>query len=210
MPKYISGFCGNKHCEGTAPVSPSGKPMKVCVATDLCECACHAKFDLMYSSAGQPRRLHQNPKYVPYEYPDMSEYFTVSVEEASTLPGAVVSPAAPLERPSETAPGLLESARTFTGTASGYRQRGQLEAEVQKVCHRGMMGEFDELLTPQLIAQIIDSERPPSTGAIGAVFNRWERIGYAKIHRKPLYFQHLTVEGMRDGLEALKRKAKAR
>ena len=208
MPIYKTGFCGNGHCEGTAPVSSSGKPMKCCVAFEICECSCHVKFNKMYEMADVPRRLHQNPNYIPYEYPDMSEYFAVSHEEVETLSGGVVNTPEPRERPSKTAPGLLESARTYTGTPSGYRQRGQLEAEVQKVCHRAMMGEFDDLMTPQAIAEIIDHENPPSAGAIGSVFNRWERIGYAKIHRKPLYFQHLTVDGMRDGLEALKRKAK--
>lgn len=207
---YLTGFCGIKHCEGTAPVSPSGKPMKVCVAHEFCECECHKKFDRMYKMAGEPRRVHQNPNYVPYVYPDMSEYFNASDDAPATLSGGVAVVAEPRERPSETAPGLLESARTFTGTEAGHRQRGQLEAEVQKVCNRAMMGEFDEFMTPQAIAELIDPDNPPSTGAIGSVFNRWERIGYAKIHRKPLYFQHLTVEGMRDGLEACKRKAKAR
>lgn len=204
---YKTGFCDNGHCEGTAPVSYTGKPIKVCVAYEICECDCHKKFNKMYEMADVPRRLHQNPNYIPYEYPDMSEYFAVSHEEVETLSGGVVDTPEPRERPSTTAPGLLESARTFTGTPSGYRQRGQLEVEVQQICNRGMLGEFDEHLTPKLIAEMIDPDNPPSTGAIGAVFNRWERIGYARIHRKPLYFQGLTVEGMRDGLETLKRKS---
>lgn len=207
---YKTGFCGIGHCEGTSPVSPSGKPMKVCTFYEGCSCDCHKKFDRMYKMANETRRIHQNPKYVPYTYPDLSEFLAVQADDdAASIVGVGVTPE-PRERPSETAPGLLESARTFTGTATGYRQRGQLEAEVQKVANRAMMGEFDELMTPQVIAEIIDPSNPPSTGAIGAVFNRWERIGYAKIHRKPLYFQRLTVEGMRDGLEACKNRAKVR
>ncbi|QOP65398.1 hypothetical protein SEA_DIABLA_72 [Gordonia phage Diabla] len=207
---YKTGFCGIGHCEGTAPVSPSGKPMKVCTAHEICKCECHAKFDRMYKMANTERRLHENPNYVPYQYPDLSEYLkpTVELEGTSLLGGATTR--VPRERPSESAPGLLELAPVYTGTPTGQRQRGQLESEVQHVCHQAMMGAYDELMTPQAIAMLIDPDNPPSTGAIGAVFNRWERIGYAKIHRKPLYFQHYTVEGMRDGLEALRRRAKVR
>ncbi|QOR56211.1 hypothetical protein SEA_LINETTI_67 [Gordonia phage Linetti] len=205
---YKTGFCDIGSCEGTAPVSPSGKPMKVCTMHEICECSCHTKFDRMYKMANTERRVHQNPNYVPYQYPDLSEYLTPTVELEGASLSVGVDTRVPRERPSESAPGLLELAPVYTGTPTGQRQRGQLEAEVQQVCHRAMMGEFDELMTPQVIAELIDRDNPPSTGAIGAVFNRWERIGYAKIHRKPLYFQHLTVEGMRDGLEALRRRAK--
>lgn len=204
---YKTGFCSNGHCEGTAPVSYTGKPMKVCVAYQICECDCHKKFNKMYEMADVPRQVHQNPNYEPVKGPDLSEYLRMSEDlPDAALPGGTRTTRA-TDKPSTTAPGLLESARTFTGTPSGYRQRGQLEAEVQQICNRGILGEFDEHLTPQLIAEMIDPDNPPSTGAIGAVFNRWERIGYARIHRKPLYFQGLTVEGMRDGLETLKRKS---
>lgn len=209
MGGYKTGFCTLGHCEGTAPVSYNGKPHKVCTAYEICTCSCHEKFNRMYEITGEPRRGHQNPNYVPVVHPSYEEYFQVEAEEltGTSLSGVVAMPRA-VDRPSETAPGLKESVRTFTETPSGYRQRGQLEIEVQQVCNRAMMGEFDELLTPQFIASQINPDEPPSTGAIGSVFSRWERIGYAKVHRKPLYFQHLTVEGMRDGLEALKRKAK--
>lgn len=208
MSAYKTGFCGMGQHEGTAPVAYNGKPMKVCVAYEICTCSCHEKFNSMYKMANTERRVHQNPNYEPVMHPSYAEYFSESEELLGTPMGAGSTTTRVMEKPSETAPGLLESARSFTVTPSGYRQRGQLEVEVQQVCNRAMMGEFDEHCTPQFIAQQIDPDNPPSTGAIGAVFNRWERIGYAKIHRKPLYFQHLTVEGMRDGLEALKRKAK--
>ncbi|ANA85836.1 hypothetical protein PBI_WOES_65 [Gordonia phage Woes] len=207
---YKTGFCGIGHCEGTAPVSPSGKPMKVCTLLDVCQCSCHTKFNKMYEAAGAERRLHQNPNYIPAVYPDLSEYLQPTEELDGAPLSGVTTTTVVRERPSEIAPGLVELAPTYTATPTGQRRRGQLEAEVQRVCHQGMMGEFDEFLTPQFIAQQIDPDNPPSTGAIGAVFNRWERIGYAKIHRKPLYFQHLTVEGMRDGLEACRRRAKGK
>lgn len=208
MSNYVTGFCGTGACEGTAPRSMSGKPMKVCVAYEICTCNCHKTFNRMYETAGVDRQVHQNPEYVPIMGPDLSEYFTVVKELEPDFIGGASRHTIPPEKPSEIAPGLLESARTFTGTPSGYRQRGQLEVEVQAICNRAMVGEFDQLMTPVAIAELINPSNPPSTGAIGAVFARWERIGYAIIHRKPLYFQSYTVDGMKHGLEALKRKGK--
>ena len=205
---YKTGFCGSGLCEGTAPRSMSGKPMKVCTFWEICSCSCHDSLTSMYQSVGMERLVHQNPEYVPVQGPDLSEYFVRSEELDGRSIGAPSNDTGPVEKPSETAPGLLESARTFDGTPSGYRQRGQLEVEVQSICHRAMMGEFDVQMTPAAIAELINPSNPPSTGAIAAVFSRWERIGYAIIHRKPLYFQSYTVDGMKLGLEALKRRGK--
>lgn len=207
---YKTGFCGSGLHEGTAPVSMSGKPMKVCAFPDVCTCECHIKFNKMYELAGAERHIHQNPNYVPVVGPDLSEYFTRSEELEPHSIGNGNRTARPVDKPSVVAPGLLESSRTFDPTPTGYRQRGQLEVEVQAVCNRAMTGEFDDLMTPAKIAEIIDPSNPPSSGAIGAVFNRWEQIGYATIHRKPLYFQGYTIDGLRLGLEAMKRKAKGR
>ncbi|AKJ72494.1 hypothetical protein GMA7_57 [Gordonia phage GMA7] len=204
---YKTGFCGTGCCEGTAPVSFTGKPMKVCTAFEICTCTCHAKFNRMYEMAGAERQVHQNPNYVPVIHPSFAEYFSVSPELDGESLG-VTTTTRTIDQPSEIVPSVKVSVREFTQTSSGYRQRGQLELEVQQVCIKSMNGEFSERLTPQFIAEQINPESPPSTGAIGAVFNRWEAIGYAKIHRKPLYFAHLTVEGMRDGLEACKRRNK--
>lgn len=205
---YKTGFCAIGACEGTAPLSMSGVPMKVCVAHEICTCTCHNKFNAMYKMAGEERHLHQNPNYTPAPSMDLSEYFTVAREIQGESLGPTVQVVRASDKPSEATPGLLVTSREFTTTESGARQRGQLEAQVQDICNRAMYGEFDELMTPQAVSVLIDPERPPSTGAIGAVFNRWEEIGYAKIHRKPLYFRGLTIEGMRDGLEACKRRAK--
>ena len=198
---YISGFCGIGSCEGTSPTSPSGKPMKVCVAFGLCECSCHAKFDSMYAKMGEERVEHQNPHYEPAVPVDLTW-----MDQEKELPKP--KPAAPeikfQDRPSRTAVGLLESSREWEGTVNGYRHRGQLEAQVQQVCNRAMMGEFDEHCTARFVAEQIDPDNPPSTGAIGAIFKRWEACGYAVINKHPVYFKRLTIEGMRDGLEACK------
>lgn len=200
---YTTGFCNSGLHEGKSPTSPSGKPMKVCTAVGLCACECHRKIDRMYEMAKVERVVQQNPRYVIAPNVDLTWLLQVR-EDALIADGSTIT--RPIERPSADVPGLLESARTFTPTGDGYRQRGQLEVEVQRICNRKMAGEFGFSMTPAKIAELIDPDNPPSSGAIGAVFNRWEKIGYAKIHRKPLYFVTYTVEGLRDGLEAVRQR----
>lgn len=203
--EYISGYCGIGSCEGTSPTSFTGKPMKVCVAYDICTCSCHKKFDSMYQKIHEPRVGHQNPNYEPAPPIDLTW-----MDEPNAGPVQVITAPPKVEyadKPSELTPGLLESAREFEPTYDGYRRRGQLEAEVQRVCNRAMLGEFDENCTAKFVAEQIDPDNPPSTGAIGAVFKRWESYGYAVINKHPVYFKRLTIEGMRDGLEVCKKRS---
>lgn len=205
---YITGFCGTGAHEGLSPVSPSGKPLKVCVAYDICTCSCHVTINKMYEMAGARRKVHGNPKYEP---PEPTWMGWIALARADALAEGGRSTRQP-EQPASVAPSLVELARTFVPRGDGYRARGQLEMEVQKVCLAYQAGEYDldEPLTPARVAQLINPENPPSSGAIGAVFDRWHRIGYAKIHRKPIFFSGLTLEGMQHGLEFMKLRAKAR
>lgn len=202
---YKTGFCGAGLCEGKAPVSPSGKPMKVCVAYDICSCDCHSTITQMYELAGKPRPLRQNPNYEPARNVDLSWLYTL---DAASIGGP--NTPAPVERPSPVAPSLSESARTFVPNAAGGRARGQLEDEVRRVCNRYMAGEIEGLLTTKLIATEIDKDNPPSQGAIGAVLLRWGKIGFADVRLGPMRFAGYTIEGMKEGLEKLKAKAKRR
>ncbi|AMS03455.1 hypothetical protein SEA_BENCZKOWSKI14_62 [Gordonia phage Benczkowski14] len=205
---YITGFCGTGAHEGLAPVSPSGKPMKVCTAHEICSCKCHITINKMYEMAGAKRKEHGNPNYEPPEPTWMGQ---IALARADSL----IDPARPTQRPEQpasVAPTLSESARTFEPTSTGTRARGQLEVEVQKVCIAYQAGKYDldGPLTPAQVGLLIDPENPPSSGAIGAVFDRWSRIGYAQIHRRPIFFSGLTLDGMQLGLEAMKQKAKRR
>jgi hypothetical protein len=179
--------------------------MKVCTAIDICACECHTIITQMYQMAGKPRPIRQNPNYEPARNVDLSWMNTLD----PSLTGGVDT-RTPVERPSPVVPSLAESARTFVPNVAGGRARGQLEDEVRRVCNRYMAGEIDGLLTTKLIATEIDKDHPPSQGAIGAVLLRWEKIGFADVRLGPMRFAGYTIEGMREGLEKLKAKAKRR
>lgn len=203
-----SGFCSVGFCEGTRPRSRSGKPVKVCVAFTICDCSCHTKINQMYEMTGAARIELQNPEYVPAPNPDLSFLHDDADAATTAAVGRITAP--PREKPSSVAVGLRETARTFTATATGHRQRGQLETEVQLVCNRHMVGEIEGMLTTKAIAFFIDPENPPSQGAIGAVLERWAKMGYATIGSKPLRFTGYTVEGMSKGLEKMRAEQKRR
>lgn len=218
MSKYMTGFCQNKFCEGTRPVTPSGKPAKVCTFIEKCGCECHVKISKMFEMTNTDRIILQNPDYVPYDsgiYEFLESYEKMKAE---VLPSMRAVKALIEETPVTTADGaiitgLARSGRTFEPTKRG-RAAGQLEDEIRGVCNRFLQGEFpdEEMCTPKFVAQKIteetNTEKTPSIGAIGAAFDRWEKIGFAIIKKGPVRFVSFTVEGMTLGLEAMKQKAK--
>jgi hypothetical protein len=208
--RYVTGFCNVGLHEGTSPTSPSGKPMKVCVAHEVCTCHCHKFFTDMYKTAGVVRVCHQNPRYEPAHPVDLT--WLDDVRKAALLAASVRRPE-PIEQPSSVLPSLVETANSFTPTEDGHRARGQLEMEVQRICFEYLAGDSDfcdEPLTTAACAEQINPDSPPSSGAVGAVFDRWEKIGYAIIHHKPIFFAGLTLDGMAHGLGYCKDKAKGK
>lgn len=93
-------------------------------------------------------------------------------------------------------------------------ERGALERSVSKVVEQYENGKVDlpegKTLTPHLIAkQIADNgDRPeaPSTGAVAAVIQRWEKYGYALTHDKPFAFKRVSAQGQKIGLDGCKQK----
>lgn len=163
----------------------------------------------MYEMAKTPRVPVPNPDYIPYESGIMAfieELNSGNMDE--TAPSLKVTE--PKEVPLEAAPTLALSAKSFAPTATGYRAPGQLENEIRDVCNRYMMGEFEDgtACTPKFIQQTISSEPEPSVGAIGQAFKTWERIGFAVIDKSPMRFVRFTADGMRFGLDEMKRRAK--
>lgn len=221
--KWISGFCTSKHCEGTQPVNHKGTPLKVCVAIgdgpgakNRCGCKCHKDIDKMYESAGLPRVAQQSPLWKPAPSPDLSWLYEdrkseldAFVPDRSQGTPAHVEPARdhgiPVEQPRHD-----DAERT----PSGYRRKGQLEDSVQEVCTGYLKGEYESDgngdMTTKHIAALIDAENPPSPGAVQAVLERWEKLGYAEMRRKPVGFQMLTVEGMEKGLRRMQQEAAAK
>jgi hypothetical protein len=110
------------------------------------------------------------------------------------------------------------SAPTFPTTPTGRKARGELEYEVLAVCADFAADVFDwETCTPKLVAAEIgkrEAKEPPSTGAINAVWQRWEQLGFASHNKKPLRFLFFNQpEHSASDLQSLKvktRRAKRR
>lgn len=95
--------------------------------------------------------------------------------------------------------------------AEGRKPRGWLAAAVEKVCQDFLTVKvkLDEgkLLTPHRVAKIVQerdgSEEPPSTGAVSAVFKRWDDFGFATFNAKPFAFKKFTAKGEKEGLDGI-------
>jgi hypothetical protein len=102
--------------------------------------------------------------------------------------------------------------RTFAPTPTGIRAKGQLENEVLAVCNDFAKGVYDwSDCTPKLVSEEIARKKaiePPSTGAINAVWDRWEKLGFALQGKKPSRFVAFCVDGSLLTLEDMKLKAK--
>lgn len=103
--------------------------------------------------------------------------------------------------------------RTRTKNA---RERGALELDVKDVTDAFDDGEIEleegQTLTPHRIARLIADrdglDKPPSTGAITNIIKKWDEIGYALTHDKPLAYKRISARGKKEGLDTLKDKAK--
>lgn len=209
----VSGFCSVGFHEGTSPKSPSGKPCKVCTDYEGCPCDCHHRITKMCEASGITRTPYQNPQYKPYKS-GIFEFLETYRQDAAVelLAGGASTHRVVEEKPFTTpdgteVAGLRVSGRSFEPNARG-RGSGQLEDQVRQVVNRYMTGEFSELCTPKFVSLVIDPDNPPSVGAIGAVFDRWEKMGFAIIERNPIRFMTLTVDGLTKGLEQMKEESK--
>lgn len=228
--KIKSGFCANGQCEGTKPTSPSGQPMKICEDWLDCACECHAMVTKMYEMAEMERQPpEQTAAYLAESHRRHAETQALldSLAYDRTVP-SVPSYADgtgdhPLdERPSQSpvgAPGdTLETGYhgtvtpRFAPTDTGRRARGQLEYDVLKICDEYVHDVYDwDLCTPRLVAERIgkiNETEPPSTGAINAVWDRWEKIGFAVQGKKPSHFSHFEMDGSLQTLAMLKDRIK--
>lgn len=100
------------------------------------------------------------------------------------------------------------------GNSTQRRERGALEADVKSITDDFVTGAFttedDNPLTPHRIAKAIAErdglDKPPSTGAVAAVLDRWDNYGFADIGEGPVRFVDYTEAGRTEGLTALKAK----
>lgn len=122
-----------------------------------------------------------------------------------------------------TAPVLVESPapdavpatlrRAFAPTATGRAARGELELWVKEACDVWIVEKYDFNCTPAWLAEEIGRAKAikdPSVGAISAVFERWVKLGFAIIEKKPTRFLRYTEDGVRLGLEQMKARAKTK
>lgn len=193
-----------KMCEGTKPRSYSGKPMKTCpFPSDSCSCKCHKDLDMMFEMAGMERIIQENPEYQPDpRIAEIAECLRQIREEQYTKQiDKIVERRIESIAPGELPPSVV---REFGDTETGRRQRGQLDDEVKKATDMWVMLKATQPCTPQWVAEMIDAEDPPSTGAVNAVFVRWQEIGFAVIEKKPTRFTGYTPAGIEKGLHAMK------
>ncbi len=208
--KYKTGWCAQGWCEGQNPKTFAGNPAPTCKSWQTCGCDCHDMYDLMFSMSGQARIVVNNSEY----HPPKGEFRMPTVEERIAMHT--------LSKPGQTnTPKLIESplpdavpatiARSFGPTATGRAARGELESWVKDQCDIWIVEAEDFPCTPQYLSEEIGRTqgiKPPSVGAISAVFERWVKMGFATIDKKPTRFTAYTQQGIELGLDGCKDKAR--
>lgn len=230
---YKTGHCHGGLHEGTKPRSASGTPMKTCqgfVANatlekdakgkltgrriDMkCGCDCHAMLDKMFEMAGMERVMQENPEW--HEPPELAK-MRACLEDIrrDSADRALQSARKDVVVVQSQMPDILppDVVGTFSETPTGRKARGQLEDEVKKITDMWTAMNAGDLrpCTTVWIAEMINADRPPSTGAITAVLERWAAYGFATMAKKPTRFTGYTPEGIRDGLHLMKSNYKIR
>lgn len=225
--KYKSGWCENKQCEGTKPVNWRGTPMRICHLWEKCPCECHALITQMCEMADMERILpEQSAEYLAYMReqragligPAELDLFDSPVLSSDDGTPAHPDTSDPTTVPARDAEGhvstleYLAPGPVFTATPTGRRARGQLEEDVREVCEEFARDVYEwEHCTPKNVAERIAKKyaiEPPSTGAINAVWDRWEKLGFAKQDKKPSRFVSFVTDGSARTLAALKDRTK--
>jgi len=225
--KFATGFC-NQYQPLKAQGHEGDKvPRKVCEFWDTCPCMCHYQIDQMFEMVGMPRPpAEQSP-----EYAEMVSKIQLETQAMlDTLPtfgrfsGPLSSSDDTIPHPEDEVPftghagGTLDvsAARVqplFAPTPTGRRARGQLEYDVLLVCMEFAAGKFEwEHCTPKMVSEEIGNRyaiEPPSTGAINAVWDRWDKLGVIEQAKKPSRLVRFLIEDLNpQKLDAIKSKHK--
>lgn len=233
--KAPTGFCSQyvpieaQGHEGTSPKNSKGQPIRICTYADKCPCRCHYEIDKMYESVGMPRPVasqteaylaiversaREHDKMVEDVYRDRYASLTPSTPAVVDAPPVIegTAPDAPPAPSAAPAVPSVPGVPVFTPTPTGRRARGQLEFNVLAVCRDFANGVYtwDECVTKLVSEEIGRREQmePPSTGAIDAVWDRWQAIGFAERGKKPSRFIRFTGKYENMDLEIAKAKAK--
>lgn len=164
----------------------------------------------MFAMADMERQVVDNSGYSP----EHGGFWLPTLEERAQLAAlsSSRSPVAPRIEESP-APDMVPATivRAFVPTASGRAAPGELELWVKQQCDIWLVEQERFPCTPAYLAEAIGKDqgiKPPSVGAITAVFNRWEKLGFAVIASKPARFVKYTDDGVRLGLEGCKMRYK--
>lgn len=212
-----TGWCIMGQCEGTRPKSAYGNPMPTCIAWEICKCKCHKQITEMYKMADMPREpAEPNPEYHPprrdYWMPGDPEPaidpvpFIIDGETMPDVPERPVMPP-PVAQDRPVSPAPVTWGRPAS-TPTGRKAKGQLEYEVLAICADFAAKVFDwEYCTPMAVSEEIgkrNAAEPPSTGAVSAVWDRWERMDFSEQAKKPSRFVRFKTEGSVNALERRK------
>lgn len=215
---FVTGWCNSGYHEGTKPKDASGKAVRTCHIIMRCPCDCHTQVEKMFEISGLPRIHLDNPEWMPVKSPywmpsweDLAPITTSSTTDGVGTPDDIEGP--PLVAPVPAYAVAPHRERTFAPTASGRTAKGELESWVKNVCDQWLMNDIDnrEPLTPSRISRVIGSDqgiKDPSSGAVDAVLKRWIKLGFATVEFKPTRFIGYTEDGLKYGLDALKKRAK--
>lgn len=221
--KYQTGFCANKQCEGTKPKSHSGKPLKTCEFWETCPCSCHELITQMYQITGMDREPpEQSEEYLAWVRAERAQFVMPSVWDTDPVDGlssfdgtdTLPDDEGPVAVPVRAGNGASGAAPqpVFAPTPTGRRARGQLEYDVLTVCTDFAANVFDwEICTPKAVSEEIGKRyaiEPPSTGAVNAVWDRWEKLDFAVQDKKPSRFIKFTGEHTVQHLELIKARVK--
>lgn len=201
--RYKTGQCENGWCEGIKPRTKSDKPAPSCKMYLTCPCSCHAMLDKMFNQAGMERILVERSEYKSPERSWWMPSDDVS-NDSSTSPVPGAAPRIESPAPGRVPPNM---ARQHDGTPTGRAGRGELEAWVKNKCDEWTVEEYPWLCTPKWISESIAHDqgiKAPSVGAIGAVFERWTKIGFAVTGIKPVRFVGYTELALQKGLHGIK------
>lgn len=206
---YTSGFCGIGSHENTKALSPSGKALRTCpvggrfdiisygdrlLGQTLCDCACHAMSRQMEQMSGVKFPAYNSIKASG----PLSSLGLLSGAGAGT-DGAKAAGSVDSGRPTV----VVASGARFAETPTGRAARGQLEEQVRyAICTQVKAAGHEMIamlgLTTKLIADIIDKDNPPSTGAIYAVLKRWDGAALIAMAESPVRFISFTDRGKRE------------
>jgi hypothetical protein len=207
---FKTGFCSNGWCEGTKAKTWKGTPAPTCKFWETCPCDCHDLISKMFAMSDMERIPVDESGYVAedggFKRITDADRAQWAAERAARSSGMASDAPLVIESP---APGIVPPSiqRTFRPTASGRAARGELETQINQACAEWLVEQYPWPCTPLWISETIGKAagiKPPSTGAITAALDKWQKLGYASVARKPVRFTGFTEEGIRLGLEVMK------